>query len=198
MQVRTRHTPAFGVARVILGPGEAVQAPGESMLASSFGLTEAAGGRKSPSVFTAPAEGGWLDLAPSGAGDVYPLEFDGRTGWCVARHAVLARPASVRSGAWPGLRAMFGADGISQGFLEHYSGTGPLVLACAGPVDQFQLAAGELISVRPGHLLAYPDSVQCRLRALDPSGQQSIRTGEGLMLDFAGPGTLLVQARKSR
>ncbi|MDQ0378873.1 AIM24 family protein [Amycolatopsis thermophila] len=195
MQVRTRHTPAFGVARVILGPGEAVQAPGESMFASSFGLTEVTNGRRSPSVFTAPKEGGWLDLAPSGAGDVYPLEFDGRTGWCVARHAVLARPASVRSDPWPGLQAMFGAE---RGFLEHYAGTGPLVLACAGPVDQFQLAAGELISVRPGHLLAYPDTVQCRLRALDPSGQQSIRTGEGLMLDFAGPGTLLVQARKSR
>ncbi|GAA3829716.1 AIM24 family protein [Amycolatopsis tucumanensis] len=195
MQVRTRHTPAFGVARVILGPGEAVQARGESMFASSFGLTEVAGGRKAPSVFTAPKEGGWLDLAPAGAGDVYPLEFDGRTGWCIARHAVLARPASVRADSWPGLQAMFGAE---HGFLEHYSGTGPLVLACAGPVDQFQLAAGELISVRPGHLLAYPDSVQCRLRALDPSGQQSIRTGEGLMIDFAGPGTLLVQARKSR
>ncbi|HVV11520.1 AIM24 family protein [Amycolatopsis sp.] len=204
MQVHTRHTPVFGVARVSLASGEAVQAVGDTMIASSFGITEVqqsrggmrAGGKGAPSVFTAPAEGGWVDLAPPGAGDVYPLELDGRTGWNVAKLAFLARPSTVRvDPGWQPLQALFGGD---NGFLEHYSGTGPLVLACAGPVDAFNIEAGELITVRPGFLLAYPDTVQCRLRAMDPSGPQSIRTGEGLALDFAGPGTVLVQARKSR
>ncbi|HKS45122.1 MAG TPA: AIM24 family protein [Amycolatopsis sp.] len=203
MQVQTRHTPSFGVARVILASGEAVQAPGEAMIASSFGITEVPAsrgglrghGKGAPSVFTAPAQGGWVDLAPAGPGDVYPLEFDGRTGWCVARHAFLARPSTVRADSgWQGLQTLFGGDG---GFLEHYSGTGPLVLGCAGPVDQLTLEPGELITVRAGFLLAYPDTLQVRLRAIDPSGLQSIRTGEGLALDFAGPGKVLVQARKS-
>ncbi|GLY71667.1 AIM24 family protein [Amycolatopsis taiwanensis] len=204
MQVKTRHTPSFGVARVILAPGEAVQAADDAMIASSFGFTEVPAarggarghGRSGPSVFTAPAKGGWIDLAPAGPGDVYPLEFTGRSGWCVAKHAVLARPSSVRVDAgWTGLQTLFGSD---AGFLEHYSGTGPLVLACAGPVDQLNLEPGELITVRPAFLLAYPDTQQVRLRAVDPSGPQSIRTGEGLALDFAGPGMILVQARKSR
>ncbi|TVT59062.1 AIM24 family protein [Amycolatopsis rhizosphaerae] len=204
MQVHTRHTPAFGVARVRLAPGEAVQAAADTVIASSFGITEVspargglrAHGKGAPSVFTAPAEGGWLDLAPAGPGDVYPLELDGRTGWNVAKEAVLARPASVRLDQhWRPLQTLFGGD---SGFLDHYGGTGPLVLASAGPVDALKLEPGELITVRPQYLLAYPDSLQCRLRALDPSGQQSIRTGEGLALDFAGPGTLLMQARKSR
>ncbi|GAB3485272.1 AIM24 family protein [Amycolatopsis cihanbeyliensis] len=200
MQVHTRHTPSFGVARVTLSPGEAVQADAEAMLACSFGIKEARqgrvnvrGGGRTTAVFTAPAEGGWIDLAPSHAGDVYPLEFNGRAGWSVARGMVLARPASVRADAqWPALRALFGGD---SGFLEHYSGSGSLVLACAGPVDAFTLESGEVITVSPRFLLAYPDAVQCRLRAVDPSGPQSVRTGEGLMLDFAGPGTVLVQAR---
>lgn len=203
MQVRTRHTPSFGVARVTLAPGESVQALADSMIASSFGVTEVPAargglrgkGRGGPSVFTAPARGGWIDLAPNGPGDVYPLEFDGRTGWCVARQAFLARPSTVRADtAWQGLQTLFGSD---AGFLEHYSGTGPLVLACPGPVDQLTLEPGELITVRPEFLLAYRDTQQVRLRAVDPSGPQSIRTGEGLVLDFAGPGKILVQARKS-
>jgi uncharacterized protein (AIM24 family) len=203
MRVQTRHTPVFGVARVLLNPGEAVHAAGETLLASRFGVTETAPGRggsragKGPlSVFTAPADGGWIDFAPLAPGDVYPLEFDGQTGWSVHRDALLVRPSSVRQDpGWGPLQQLFGAD---SGFLEHYSGTGPLVLAAPGPVDAFELAAGELVTVQPGYLLAYPDSVQCRLRAVDPSGPQSLRTGEGLTLDFAGPGTVLVQARNRR
>jgi uncharacterized protein (AIM24 family) len=202
VEVHTRHTPAFGVARVVLSPGEAVQASGDTMLACSFGITEApparGGARQSKpglSVFTAPAEGGWLDLAPAGAGDVYPLEFDGVTGWCVAKEAFLARPSTVKADqGWQGLQSLFGGD---TGFLDHYSGIGSLVLSAAGPVDAFTLSPGELITVRPGFLLAYPDTVQCRLRARDPSGPQSVRTGEGLALDFAGPGSILVQSRKA-
>ncbi|WP_020664419.1 AIM24 family protein [Amycolatopsis benzoatilytica] len=196
MRVHTRHTPGFGVARVLLGPGEAVQSASETLLASSFGVVEANQGRKSRSVFTAPAEGGWVDLAPPGPGDVYPLELNGSTGWSVHRDAVLARPSTVRvDQSWAPLQQLFGAD---SGFLDHYSGRGPLLLTAPGPVDSFDLGRGELVTVRPDYLLAYPDNVQCRLRALDPSGPQSLRTGEGLVLDFAGPGTVLVQSRSRR
>ncbi|SDX06412.1 Uncharacterized conserved protein, AIM24 family [Amycolatopsis xylanica] len=204
MRVHTRHTPHCGVARILLSPGEAVQANADAMVASSFGVTEtppARGGVRShgkglPSVFNAPAEGGWLDLAPAVAGDVYPLEFDGKLGWSVRKGAVLARPSTLRHDQnWAAHGKLFGAD---NGFLDHYTGVGPLVLSAAGPVDQFTLEPGELVTVRPDYLLAYPDSVQCRLRAVDPSGPQSVATGEGLALDFAGPGTVLVQARNRR
>lgn len=201
MQVQTRHTPTFGVARVTLSPGEAVEAERRTVLATSFGMAESRPGRggtrgngRSFSVFTAPANGGWIDLAPEHPGDVYPLELDAGVGWSVLRDTVLARPATVRRDhPWPALQALFGGD---SGFLEHFSGTGPLVLACRGPVDAFTLQAGEVITVNPAFVLAYPDAVQCRLRATDPSAPQSVRTGEGLALDFAGPGTVLVQARR--
>jgi uncharacterized protein (AIM24 family) len=203
MRVQTRHTPGFGVARVLLDPGEAVQAVPETLLASRFGVTETAAGRggvragkTTMAVYTAPSDGGWIDFAPLRPGDVYPLELRGGTGWSVHREAVLVRPSAVRHDpGWTPLQQLFGAD---AGFLEHYSGTGPLVLAAPGPVDAFELAQGELVTVRPDYLLAYPDTVQCRLRALDPGGPQSVRTGEGLAVDFAGPGTVLVHARNRR
>jgi uncharacterized protein (AIM24 family) len=203
MRVQTRHTPGFGVARILLDPGEAVHAVPETLLASRFGVTETAAGRggaragkAAMAVYTAPSDGGWIDFAPLRPGDVYPLELRGGTGWSVHREAILVRPSAVRHDTgWAPLQQLFGAD---AGFLDHYSGTGALVLAAPGPVDAFELAQGELVTVRPDYLLAYPDTIQCRLRALDPGGPQSVRTGEGLAVDFAGPGTVLVHARNRR
>lgn len=199
VEVQTRHAPAFGVVRLLLAGGEQVRADPKAMMAGSFGITPASlpgrsGGRRAgASVFTAPPEGGWLDLAPATAGEVYSVVLDGRTGWCVAQDAVLAQEATVRKDPrWPGLRALFGTE---TRFLEHYSGTGRLVLGAGGAVDEFALQQGELMTMTPGFLLAYPDTVQCRLRALDPAAQQSLRTGEGLAFDFAGPGIVVSRSR---
>lgn len=197
MEVHTRHTPTFGVARIVLAEGEAVQAPEQAIMASGFGVGVSRPARSEQPVLTAPAGGGWVDLAPEDPGDVYPLGFDGRSGWCVStvpRSRVLARPASIRRDeSWPALQSLFGG---TAGFLEHYSGCGSLVLTARGPVDLLNLEAGEMITVRPAFLVAYPDTIQVRLRALDPAAPQSVRTGEGLALDFAGPGTVLLQARR--
>ncbi|MGH3761995.1 AIM24 family protein [Actinophytocola sp.] len=201
MQVRTRHTPAFGVARLLLAPGEAVQADYAAMLATSYGVvvTPARSGSRGKvrrAVFTAPAEGGWVDVAPALPGDVHTLELDGMAGWCVARGSWLAAAATVRAEAqWQGFRGLFGAD---VGFLEHVSGGGAMVLACCGSLDVVPLEAGELVTVDPSYLLAYSELTQCRLRATSPQLPQSVRTGEGLLLDFAGPGQLLVQTRNAR
>ncbi len=149
MQVRTRHTPAFGVARLLLAPGEAVQADYAAMLATSYGVLVAPArggsrGKARRAVFTAPAEGGWVDVAPALPGDVHTLELDGMAGWCVARGSWLAAAATVRADAqWPGFRGLFGAD---VGFLEHVSGDGAMVLACCGSLDV--VAAG---GRRAGH-----------------------------------------------
>jgi uncharacterized protein (AIM24 family) len=198
MQVRVRHTPAFGVARVMLAPGEAVGARLDAMQATSYGLAIAAKGRRggTRAVFTAPAEGGWVDLTPPAPGELHPLELDGGSGWCVATSAVLATAATVAlDQAWTGFQALFGGD---VAFLSRASGYGLTLLACCGALDVITLTAGELVTVDPGHLVAYPDTVQCRLRAVSPSVPQSMRTGQGLALDFAGPGQVLTQTRNAR
>jgi uncharacterized protein (TIGR00266 family) len=202
VQVRTRHTPAFGVARLLLAPGEAVQADYASMIATSYGIVvdaRARGGSRSKSVravFTAPAEGGWVDVAPALPGDVYTVELDGVNGWCVSRGCWLAAPATVRTDPqWSGFRNLFGAE---TGFVEHVSGVGALVLSACGTLDVVTLDQGELITVDPAYLLAYSEMTQSRLRAVSQSMPQSVRTGEGLLLDFAGPGQLLIQTRNAR
>jgi uncharacterized protein (TIGR00266 family) len=201
LQVRTRHTPAFGVARLLLAPGEAVQADYDAMLSASYGVLidvrprGGARGRKShPAVFTAPPEGGWVDVAPALPGEVYTLELEGASGWCVARGNWLAASSTIRQDpAWQGFRGMFGAD---QGFLEHVSGQGSVVLTACGAIDVVNLEPGAAITVTSGSLVAYTESVQTRLRVVNQQMNQSMRTGEGLLLDFAGPGQVLTQTRK--
>jgi len=202
VQVRTRHTPAFSVARLLLAPGEAVQADYSSMLATSYGVivdVRPRGGSRSKSaqaVFTAPAEGGWVDVAPALPGDVYTIELDGMSGWCVSRGCWLAAPATVRTDpTWAGFRNLFGAE---HGFVEHVSGVGILAIAACGALDVVTLNQGELITVDPAYLLAYTEHTQARLRAVSQQVHQSVRTGEGLLLDFAGPGQLLIQTRNAR
>jgi uncharacterized protein (AIM24 family) len=201
LQVRTRHTPAFGVARLVLAPGEVVQANYEAMLSASYGViidVRPRGGARTkkgqPAVFTAPPEGGWVDVAPALPGEVYTLELEGMSGWCVARGSWLAAASMIRMDpAWPGFRPMFGAE---QGFLEYISGQGALVLTSCGALEVVNLEAGSAITVTPASLVAYSEGVQTRLRAINQTLPQTLRTGDGLLMDVAGPGQVLTQTRK--
>lgn len=206
MQVRTRHTPTFGVARLVLAPSEGVQTSAGVMVATSYGVgvdkavgtafRQLAKSWRNAEICTAPAEGGWIDVAPGLPGDLHVLELDGTTGWCIGVDSWLAAASTVRlETGWPGFRSIFGGD---VGFLGHVEGAGPVVLACVGALDLVTLGPGELITVDPGHVVAYPENVQCRLRAVHPTSTQSVRTGEGLVLDFAGPGQLVTQTRGPR
>ncbi|SDN37203.1 TIGR00266 family protein [Allokutzneria albata] len=213
MQVRTRHTPNFGVARLILAPGEPVRSEPDAMVATSYGVVveqRASGALKAltkagwgadplpAATYTAPPQGGWVDVAPHLPGDLHVVELNGgiKGGWCLARSRWLASAATVTlDNVWPGFRSLFGAD---SGFLVHAEGQGSLVLSCFGALDVISLQAGELVTVDSGHLVGYSEGVQARLRALAQGGPQSIKTGEGLVFDFAGPGEVLAQTRNPR
>jgi uncharacterized protein (TIGR00266 family) len=212
VQVRTRHTPSYGVARLVLAPGEPVQVESGAMVATSYGITveakaqggflksitRAALGGESLflSTYTAPQQGGWVDVAPSLPGDLSVLELDGHTGWCVTRGCWLASASSVRMETqWGGFQNLFGGEG---GFLTHVVGQGPVVVACFGALDLVTLQPGEFVTIDTGHVVAYADTVQSRLRQINQGKLQSLKSGEGLVFDFAGPGQVLTQTRNPR
>jgi uncharacterized protein (TIGR00266 family) len=212
VQARTRHTPTFGVARLLLAPGEPVSVTPGAVLATSYGvavepqrhggllksIAKATGAANvvSSSTCIAPLEGGWVDVAPSLPGDLRVVELDGQASWCVTKDRWLACASTVALDTqWPGFRMVFGGD---SGFLAHAAGRGPLVLSCCGALDVITLAVNELVTVGAGYLVAYIDTLQVRLRAISPGVEQSVRTGEGLVFDFAGPGQLITQTRNPR
>jgi len=213
VQVRTRHAPSFGVARLLLAPGEPVRISPGSMLATSYGvaitgrsgggLLKSLAGRALGGAQPAPAttctagqQGGWVDVAAPLPGDLHVVDPGEGQGWCVARSAWLASASTVRCDEqWPGFRALFGGE---PGFLDHVSGAGGVVLSCYGALDAMTLQPGEFVTVDPGHVVAYGDGLQARLRQVEHGAPQSLRTGEGLVFDFAGPGQVLVQTRDPR
>ncbi|HUQ54429.1 AIM24 family protein [Lentzea sp.] len=198
MQVRTRHTPTFGVARLVLAPGEMVLVDPMTIAATSYGLAvEVKGaGAKAVALCTAGVEGGWIDAAPVLPGDLHLVELDGKHGWCVSRYGWVASGSTVAMNPESALmKALFGG---AEGFLNHAHGQGTVVLACCGALDLVTLATGEAVTISSDHVVAFADTLQCRLRPSVPDGAQSIHTGEGLVFDFAGPGAVITQTRGPR
>lgn len=198
MQVRTRHTPTFGVARLVLAPGEMVLVDPMTLVATSYGLAVdvKGAGTKAVALCTAGAEGGWIDAAPVLPGDLHLVELDGTRGWCVSRLGWIASSSTVAMNPEaPPLQALFGG---AEGFLNYAHGQGSVVLACYGALDLVTLEAGEAVTIGSDHVVAFADTVQCRLRPSVPDAVQSIHTGEGLVFDFAGPGAVLTQTRGPR
>jgi len=110
----------------------------------------------------------------------------------IQRGAYLASEAGVEIDAkWGGFRNLFGGEG---GFLIRAAGAGTVLLSCYGALDRLRLAPGESVVVDSGHMVAYDEGVQSTLRRVS-STMQSMKTGEGLVFEFTGPGEVWTQSR---
>ncbi|MFM7537941.1 MAG: TIGR00266 family protein [Acidimicrobiales bacterium] len=209
MQVTTRHTPSFGVARLALAGSEQVRVEAGAMMAMSAGvslqakaeggilksLKRAALGGESffVTTYTAPAGGGFVDVAARLPGDLISLEVVPGRAWFVQKGGWLASPATVALDArWGGFRNLFGSEG---GFILRAEGQGPLVIGCYGAMETWDLQAGQTITVDTGHMVAYEDTVTMQLRTVTGGIVQTFKSGEGMVFDFTGPGRVLTQTR---
>jgi uncharacterized protein (TIGR00266 family) len=209
MQVGVRQQPSFAVARLMLAPGEPCQVESGAMMATSYGVqvqSQAQGGIMKGlgraflsgesffiSTFTAPPNGGWVDVAANLPGDIQVLTLDGRTGWAVTRGCWLASSHGVQTETkWGGMKNLMGGEG---GFLTHATGQGQLLVSCYGAVETITLQQGEMVTIDTGHVVAYADTVQYQIRKVAQGIIQSMKSGEGLVFDFVGPGQIMTQTR---
>ncbi|WP_069162602.1 TIGR00266 family protein [Nocardia altamirensis] len=210
MKVQLRHNPASTIARCFLASGEPMRVESGAMVAHSAGVTlqaKAEGGilaglKRSVlagesffvSTFTAPAQGGWVDVAPALPGDMLNLQitpdrpfFISRGGWIANSHGV-----QVES-KWGGFANLFGGEG---GFGLRAHGDGEIVVGVFGAIDVIDLQAGEPITIDTGHVVAYDLSMNFTIRrAVSGRSIQSLKSGEGFVFDFVGPGRVLLQTR---
>ena len=209
MQVGIRQQPSFAVARLMLEPGEPCQVESGAMMATSYGVqvqSQAQGGIMKGlgraflsgesffiSTFTAPPNGGWVDVAANLPGDIQVITLDGRTGWAVTRGCWLASSHGVQTETkWGGMKNLMGGEG---GFLTHATGQGQLLVSCYGAVETITLQQGEMVTIDTGHVVAYADTVQYQIRKVAQGIIQSMKSGEGLVFDFVGPGQIMTQTR---
>ena len=213
MDIEVRHAPSFGVARCRLSGGEQLKVESGAMMAHSTGMALEAkmegGALKSlkrsvlggeslfVSTFTAPDTGGWVDVAAKLPGDIRVLELDGSHTWIIERGNWLASDASVAIDTkWSGFKMLAGGEG---GFMIHASGAGKAIVASYGAVETMSLAEGETVVVDTNHMLAFADTVSFELkRAVEGRSMQSIKSGEGFVFHFTGPGDIMVQTRNQQ
>lgn len=207
VQVEITSRPAYAMAYVHLAAGESVFAEPGAMVALSAGIE--VGVRTSGGVarsvlrrtlaqeslfmacYTARIHGAWVAFAPKYPGDVTEVAVDGNP-LNVQSGALIAHGEGVTTDARLGnLQSLVLQEG---GTVLRSSGTGSLIIGSYGGIERFDLGPGESIVVDTGHLVAWTASMGFRVGPL--SGiVSSTFTGEGLVGELTGPGTVYVQTR---
>jgi uncharacterized protein (TIGR00266 family) len=143
--------------------------------------------------FTAPAAGGWVDVAHYLPGDIIPAGVTAEQPMSITRGCWLASSAGVELDTkWGGFKNLFGGEG---GFLVRATGHGTILLACYGALDTLSLQEGESITIDTGHVVAFSPAVNMQIRKVTGGMMQTLKSGEGLVFDFTGPGWVMTQSR---
>jgi uncharacterized protein (TIGR00266 family) len=209
MEISVRHSPSFAAGRVTLAGNEAVRVESGAMMATSAGivveakmeggfmksLKRAALGGESLFIttYTAGPAGGWVDVAANLPGDIIVAGVTPDQPMFITRGSWLCSSAGVDLDTkWGGFSNLFGGEG---GFLVRATGHGTIALACYGALDTVQLGPGEQLVVDTGHVVAYAPTVTTQLRKVAGGAIQSMKSGEGLVFDFTGPGWVMIQSR---
>ncbi|MFL5759741.1 MAG: TIGR00266 family protein [Thermomicrobiales bacterium] len=207
MKVDVLYQPAYAVARVTLANGEPIRADSGAMVAMDSQIqieTKATGGfLKSISrsmlggesffqnTFTSSADGGQIFFAPDLPGDIITHELTG-SDLLVQSGSYLVSDVNVQvDSKWGGAKTFFGGEGL---FMLRCSGQGTLVMASFGAIHKATLEAGQRYTVDTGHIVAFPGGMQYGVRKVG-NWKSTIFGGEGLVVDFTGPGDVFLQTR---
>ena len=207
MDIEIRHSPSFAVARATLASGESVRAESGAMMATSAGVEVEAkmeggimkGLRRSVlggeslfvTRFIAPPTGGWVDFAARLPGDLITIPVAGAVN--LSRGSWLCSSDGVEIDTkWGGMKNLAGGEG---GFVVRAEGQGEVVAACYGALDLVDLADGEAYVLDSGHMVAFSDGMAFTTRKVSSGLMQTLKSGEGFVFEFTGPGRLWIQSR---
>ena len=207
MNLEIRHNPAFSIVRATIHAGEEIRIESGAMMAMSGGVQMDAkmeGGLKKglmrsvlggESLFitkmTGSKEGDWVDAAARLPGDLAVLDVDGAMNLTKGSWLLSGTGVEIDT-KWGGFKNLVGGEG---GFLVHASGTGQVVCSCYGAMQTYDIAAGESLTLDSGHLVAWETDLNYTTRMINSGIMKSLKSGEGLVFDFTGPGRVWAQTR---
>jgi uncharacterized protein (TIGR00266 family) len=210
MKHKVLDAPDFGLLELSLESGEKVVAESGAMVAMSASIaveTQMRGGLLAAAkrkllggesmfqnTFTARASGQRLYLAPPIEGDLMVRELGRGETFFLQSGNYLAHVGDelVLDTKWGGVRSFFGGVGF---FMLKVVGPGTLFYSSYGAIHEVAVAAGGY-TCDTGHIVAFTDGLEFHVR---PFGgfKGLFFSGEGLVCDFEGRGSLFVQTRKA-
>lgn len=214
MQYRIEHGPAFAWLRVALGPGDSIQAEAGAMVTRTPAIemsTRLNAGRRAgifrviwaflvavlrkflggETMFVNDFRGsGEVVLAPSLAGHIVQRTLAGSQRLFVQAGSYLASTGDIDTRLrFGGIRTLFGGEGL---VLLECSGTGELFVNSYGGVTEIPVDGRFVVDT--GHIVAFDGSLDFKVRGI--GGMKSfLFSGEGLVCEFSGRGSVFVQSR---
>lgn len=206
MEITIQYGPAYSMGTLQLGSGEQIRVEAGSLLGMSQGVsiqTQATGGLLKSlgrsifggesffqNIYTAPANGGKVHVAPALPGDLIALELS--EGMLVQSGSYVASEMGVQLDTkWGGAKTFFASEGL---ILLRASGSGKLVLSSYGAIHELTLDAGQVYTLDTGHLVAFSEKIGFKVRAVG-GFKSTLFSGEGLVVDLTGPGKIFLQTR---
>jgi uncharacterized protein (TIGR00266 family) len=206
MQTEILYQPSYAVCRVSLTRGESVRAESGAMVSMDAGIaiqTQATGGLLKSlgrsllggesffqNTFTAESDGEIL-FAPKLPGDISVTQLSG-SDLIVQSGSYLASSTTVTvDSKWGGSRTFFGGEGL---FMLRCSGSGTLITSSFGAIHKVSLEPGRKYTIDTGHIVAFDAHIPYGVRKVG-SWKSTIFGGEGLVVDFTGPGDVYLQTR---
>lgn len=203
MKTTIEHAPSYGVVHVELAEGEVIRAEAGAMVAKSAhvevqtrsgGLFKAIrrkfGGESFfQNEFTAVGRPGKIMLAPRSPGDLRHIQISGKGPTLTASSYLASHPDVTTETRFAGLRGLLGGEGLT---LLETEGHGDLFFNAFGAIREIQVER-ELV-VDTGHLVGFSGDLQWKTRRVG-GWKSTIFSGEGLVMNFEGRGTVWVQTR---
>ncbi len=206
MEHEVLYRPSYSLLKIMLEKGEAVSAEAGAMVSMSEGIqmeTSMKGGllgglkRKilgGESFFVntfRASEPGEVTLAPALPGDIYDLDLDGQGLFAQSGAYIASSPDVEMDTKFGGAKTFFSGEGL---FLLRLGGTGKVFLSSYGAIHQVDLAPGQRYTVDTGHMVAFDEGVSYKVKRVGGL-KSTLFSGEGLVVEFTGPGRVLVQSR---
>ena len=95
---------------------------------------------------------------------------------------------------WGGARSFFGSEGL---FLLRATGSGPILLSSYGAIHQVQMTGAAPYLCDTGHVVAFTQNLEFDVRKVG-GWKSTLLSGEGLVCEFRGSGTLYLQTRSTQ
>lgn len=208
MQTQISSGPAFAFGEITLPPGGAVRVEsgamamtqGDVSMSTSTqggfmkGLRRSLGGESFFVNDFSSARGGVVAVAAALPGDMTQVALDGSRSLLVQSGSWIASDTTVDvDSTWGGGKSFFSGEGL---ILLRCGGRGDMLVSSYGAIRGYTLAAGETMTLDTGHVVAFDDTVQYKVRKAG-SWKSTILGGEGLVTDFTGPGRVWLQTRST-